>query len=99
MVRSVDLGPIALWPLPRSSTTRRDRRGLSPAPHVFIPGRLDADDGGHDVADDPAAARNLPSFDCAAPGSVPAFSPGDCGLPGGMDGVRYCRARSRLVVT
>src|SRR5882724_2454233 len=98
MVRSVDLGPVALWPLPGSSATRRDRRRRSPASYIFIPGRLDADDGGHDVADDAPAARNLPPPDRAAPRSVPAFSPGDCGLPGGMDWIRYCRPRSRLVV-
>src|SRR5690242_4853168 len=98
MVRSVDLGSVALWPLPQPSATRRDRGRLSAAPHIFIPGRLDVDDGGHDVADDAAAPRNLPSLNRAAPGSVPAFSSGHFGLPDGMDGVRYCRARSRLVV-
>src|SRR4026209_2644991 len=97
VVRAVDLGSIAVWPLPRARTNRRDRRRLSPAPDNTLPGWLDADDGGHDVADDPAAARDLPSLNGAASGSPPAFNPGDCGLSGSMDGVRYCRSRRRLV--
>ena len=33
LVSPMDLGPIALWPLPRSSTTGRDRHGLAASTH------------------------------------------------------------------
>src|SRR6476646_369600 len=94
---AVDLGPITLWPLPRSSATGRARHRLSTSPRHVLSRRLDIDDGRHDVADGPPTAGKIPPIDRAARGSFTAFGASHRRLLGRMARSRYRRPRRLLV--
>ena len=85
LVGSLDLGPIALRPLPRSSTTGRGRYRLAAFTHHTLLARLDTDDGSDDAADHLAVARHLPPLDQASARPLTAYNPRDRWLLGCVD--------------
>src|SRR5262245_60089406 len=90
MVGNMDLGSVAIQPLPRSPTTGRDRRGRAFSAHHALPCRLDTNDGVYDVANHAAVTRGLSSLDSTPTRAFPTYGSDDYRLSQRVDGVR-CR--------